>query len=127
VPESSDDPSETEALYSRAAGILEEDDEGRLFEGEHVLAGVCYALRSVELRDAGYAVLVASNLYEAADYAAIIEDSNFSDEEILARPVVVAALQAIQDLLERVLAVDLSSDGWEAELQTWTSSVDLAE
>jgi hypothetical protein len=117
-----DDLSQIEALYARARAILADDDEGRLGVGEHVLAGFCYALRCAELRDSGSAVLVANNLYEAADYAAIIEDSSLSDEEILAQPVVVAAIQSIFDLLARVQATDPPSVNWVEELRSWTSS-----
>ncbi|MEU8299830.1 hypothetical protein AB0C04_21475 [Micromonospora sp. NPDC048909] len=104
VPVVPNDLSEVERLYKESESIIEEsgDEGGGLFVAEHVLAGIWYALRAVELRSPDFGVLVATNYYEAADYAITIEDPNLSDEEILATPLVAGVLRVISEILSEV-------------------------
>jgi uncharacterized protein YjaG (DUF416 family) len=95
-----------EDLYARAESLIDEDEEGELLVGEHLLAGACYSLRCVELRTSEQAVLVANNYYEAADYTMTIEDPKLSDDDLLKTPLVSGVLSAVAAILEAVRPVD---------------------
>jgi hypothetical protein len=98
---------------ARLHSILVGDYGEKLGVGEHVISGIYYAIEAMLSDDPSDAVLVANNLYEAADYA-ITSNSNFditatgAEERLTSSPLMQKALGFIFQVFEMVQ--DMSND-----------------
>ncbi|MGW3644691.1 hypothetical protein [Streptomyces sp. NPDC000878] len=121
VEHGSADSESADPLLMDLEEVLSLDDEGELGVVEHVIAGAFYALECSRSADAGQAELVAKNLYEAADYMALLDPGvdlrdRGVDRGIVESGLVQEVLSSIAWILSFVTANLFQGDGSSDEL-----------